>query len=162
MIEILKARLEDAKLIQELAYAIWYPTYASILSKKQIDFMLEHIYAIDSLQSSMLGSSCFYLLYEEGNAVGFMGVDPKADRLRIEKIYLLPRTQGKGFGKLLIDFAGDLAKEMGFDELELNVNRGNNAYLFYLKQGFQVVEEVDIPYYEFILNDYVMRKSLIS
>jgi ribosomal protein S18 acetylase RimI-like enzyme len=63
---------------------------------------------------------------------------------------------------MLIDLAAEEARNLGFKELELNVNRYNKAYNFYLKQGFKVVEEVDIPYYEFFLNDYVMRKSLIS
>jgi len=162
MIEITKARIEDAELVHKLAYEIWYPTYGDILSKKQIDFMLENIYSIEALQSSMRDKTSFYILIEDGEASGFIGIEPKAGLLRIEKIYLLPSTQGKGFGKKLIDFAAEEAKKQGLNELELNVNRGNNAYTFYLKQGFKVVEEVDIPYYEFVLNDYVMRKSLIS
>lgn len=160
MIKIVKANKEDAELIQQLAHSIWYPTYQEILSKKQIDFMLERMYSVEAIQASMVLKSTFYLLIDDDEAVGFIGIEPKEDLLRIEKIYLLPTTQGKGFGKLLIDFAAEEARKQGLSELELNVNRSNNAYHFYLKQGFRVVEEVDIPYYEFILDDYIMRKKI--
>lgn len=160
MIKIVKANKEDAELIQQLAHSIWYPTYQEILSKKQIDFMLERMYSVEAIQASMVLKSTFYLLIDDDEAVGFIGIEPKEDLLRIEKIYLLPSTQGKGFGKLLIDFAAEEARKQGLSELELNVNRSNNAYHFYLKQGFKVVEEVDIPYYEFILDDYIMRKKI--
>ena len=162
MRQIVKAKIEDATLIKQLAHTIWYPTYGQILSKKQIDFMLENIYAVETLQKSMQENTEFYLLYEDGVAVGFIGFGPKDDLMRIDKIYLLPSTQGKGYGKMLIDFVAKQAIRLRLKELELNVNRYNNAYNFYLKQGFKVVEEVDIPYHEFFLNDYVMRKSLIS
>ncbi|WFB63624.1 GNAT family N-acetyltransferase [Sphingobacterium sp. WM] len=160
MIKIVKANKEDAELIQQLAHSIWYPTYQEILSKKQIDFMLERMYSVEAIQASIVLKSTFYLLIDDDEAVGFIGIEPKEDLLRIEKIYLLPSTQGKGFGKLLIDFAAEEARKQGLSELELNVNRSNNAYHFYLKQGFRVVEEVDIPYYEFILDDYIMRKKI--
>lgn len=160
MIKIVKANKEDAELIQQLAHSIWYPTYQEILSKKQIDFMLERMYSVEAIQASMVLKSTFYLLIDDDEAVGFIGIEPKEDLLRIEKIYLLPSTQGKGFGKLLIDFVAEEARKQGLSELELNVNRSNNAYHFYLKQGFRVVEEVDIPYYEFILDDYIMRKKI--
>lgn len=161
---IRKATAEDAVLIHELAHAIWYPTYGPILSQDQIAFMLEKMYATEVLEAAILEDQVqFYLLCDHAdNAVGFLGLQPKADCLRIEKIYLLPITQGKGYGKLLIEFSTDRAKELGLPELELNVNRGNQAYHFYLKQGFEVVEEVDIPYYGYVMDDYVMRKRLIS
>ncbi len=60
----------------------------------------------------------------------------------------------------MISFAEEEATQRGRDTLELNVNRGNKAYYFYLKQGFEVVEEVDIPYYGYILDDYVMQKKI--
>ena len=160
MIKIVKANKDEAELIQQLAHAIWYPTYQEILSKRQIDFMLERMYSVEAIQASMALKSAFYLLFDDVEAVGFIGIEPKEDLLRIEKIYLLPSTQGRGFGKQLIDFAAEEARKLGLSELELNVNRSNKAYHFYLKQGFRVVEEVDIPYYEFILDDYIMRKKI--
>jgi len=161
MITIAKASVKDAALIQQLAQEIWYPTYEPILSKEQIDFMLEKMYSVSALEESINQENTeFFLFHERDLAVGFIGMKKKDDVLRIDKLYLLPSTQGKGYGKKFIDFAAKEAKKMGLQALELNVNRNNNAYYFYLKQGFEVVEEVDIPYYQFTMDDYVMRMKL--
>ena len=47
-----------------------------------------------------------------------------------------------------------------FSTLELNVNRNNPAKDFYAKNGFKIVEEIDIPLDKFWLNDYVMTKNI--
>ena len=52
-------------------------------------------------------------------------------------------------------------KKLGGENLTLNVNRGNKARYFYEKVGYQIIEEVDIPYFDFILDDYIMSKSLV-
>jgi hypothetical protein len=44
--------------------------------------------------------------------------------------------------------------------LILNVNINNPAYYFYLKMDFTVRERIDIPYGQFMLNDFVMEKNL--
>ncbi|MGN0020644.1 GNAT family N-acetyltransferase [Sphingobacterium sp.] len=162
MIHIERATEADASVIRDLALATWYPTYSPVLEKAQIDFMLEQSYSVAALQEGMREGAAFYLFLEDGIAQGFMSLSTHADKIRIDKLYLLPATQGRGFGKLMIDFAAEEAQKQGLSILELNVNRNNKAYHFYLKQGFEVVETVDIPYYQFVLNDYVMQKNLIS
>jgi GNAT superfamily N-acetyltransferase len=73
---------------------------------------------------------------------------------------VLPSEQGRGTGKELINYISASAKKLGGNTLELNVNRGNNAQNFYLKSGFSIFQTVDIPYHQFVLNDYVMRKTI--
>ncbi|MFZ4261424.1 GNAT family N-acetyltransferase [Sphingobacterium sp. HJSM2_6] len=162
MIEIRPAEKEEVPLIQELAIAIWRPTYQGVISEDQIDFMLDKSYSREAILQSMDTGQLFYLIFLEGLAEGFMGITVREPILRIEKLYLNPKVQGRGLGKKFIEFAKDLALSQGLSVLELNVNRGNKAYDFYLKQGFKVVETVDIPYYQYVLNDYIMKKNLIS
>lgn len=162
MISIERAKESDAGVIRDLALATWYPTYSPVLDKEQIDFMLAQSYSIAALQQGMRDGAEFYLFLEDGIAQGFMSLSIHTEKIRIDKLYLLPATQGRGFGAMLIDYAAEEAKKHDLLILELNVNRNNKAYQFYLKQGFEVVETVDIPYYQFVLNDYVMQKSLIS
>lgn len=159
-----KAADTDIPLIQELIFEIYPTTYGEILSQAQIDFMLDKSYSTEGLNNSMAVGQDFYLLFDsEGKALGFIALQNKEDNiLRIEKLYLHPTTQGKGFGTLLIDFAGREARRREREILELNVNRSNKAYYFYLKQGFMVTAEVDIPYYGFVLDDYVLQKQLKS
>lgn len=161
MLNIRHARLEEAKIIHQLAHLIYYPTYTGILSKGQMDFMLQKSYTEEALKESMMTDQIFYLVLYNDIPVGFMALKEKDSRvLRIEKLYILPETQGKGIGKELIDFTRIQAQASGKATLELNVNRGNTAYEFYKKVGFKVVEEVDIPYYGYILDDYVMQMEI--
>jgi ribosomal protein S18 acetylase RimI-like enzyme len=160
MITIELAEQSDIRSISNMAHIIWPAAYGDILSQDQIDFMLEKSYTVEGLAESMVDGQFFYVLKEEGVAQGFVALRTFTDKVRIEKLYLMPDVQGKGFGKVLIDFAFEKAMKKGKDILELNVNRNNPAYHFYLKQGFKVVETVDIPYYDYVLNDYVMQKEV--
>lgn len=160
MARICKALVEEAFIIHQLAHQIYFPTYRGILTGSQMEFMLKKSYTEEALKQSMIAGQDFYLLYEENVAVGFMALMQKKDVLRIEKLYLLPETQGKGYGKNLISLAEEQARICNKFVLELNVNRGNKAYYFYLKQEFEVIAEVDIPYYGYILDDYVMQKKI--
>jgi GNAT superfamily N-acetyltransferase len=161
MFTIHLANLAEAEIIHQLAHQIYYPTYTGVLSDDQMEFMLERSYTVRALQESMRTDQDFYLAFDVRNPVGFMSLKNKdEDILRIEKLYLLPQTQGKGFGKELISFAKEEAKSRNKNIVQLNVNRGNKAYYFYLKMGFTVVEEIDIPYFDYILDDYVMQIRL--
>lgn len=160
MIKIELAEQSDIRSISNMAHIIWPNAYGDILSQDQIDFMLEKSYSIEGLAESMVNGQFFYLLKEDGLAQGFVALRTLEDKIRIEKLYLMPDVQGKGFGKVLIDFAFEKAVLKGKGIVELNVNRNNPAYHFYLKQGFEVIETVDIPYYDYVLNDYVMQKKV--
>ncbi|MFD2743369.1 MULTISPECIES: GNAT family N-acetyltransferase [Sphingobacterium] len=156
------ATTADFAFISQLAQEIWYPTYSPILSEAQIAFMLDQLYSIEGISDTVEQGKVFYMLYEGDVAVGFIAVRPLLEKhvFRIESLYLLPSTQGKGYGQLLINFAAELAKAQSFPTLELNVNRQNKAYHFYLKVGFVVAYEIDIPYHDYVLDDYVMQKSI--
>lgn len=160
--EIYQATATDWDCISLMAEQSWRKGYAGILSTEQIDFMLYRSYKAEGFEEATEKGAVFYILIDEGINVGFIAISAKADLMRIEKLYLVPAGQGKGYGKQLINFAAQKAVALGLSCLELNVNRGNtNAYNFYLKQGFVVTEKVDIPYFAYVLDDYVMQKRLI-
>jgi len=52
-------------------------------------------------------------------------------------------------------------KIKGASSLQLNVNRNNNAKVFYEKIGFAVIKEEDIDIGNgYLMNDYVMEKKV--
>lgn len=158
---IREATIDELAWISKLAEEAYWSTYQDILSKEQIVFMLDNIYSVPALRQAVVEGQRFYMAYEQSELIGFTAVKHKEpSTLRIEKLYLLSKIQGKGYGKALIDYSCKIAKQNNLKTLELNVNRGNKAYYFYLKQGFEVVEEVDIPYHGFVLDDYVMQKHV--
>jgi diamine N-acetyltransferase len=160
---IREATHSDIKTINTLAHEIWWPTYCDILSPDQISLMLEDMYAEKALEQQMNEGINFLITENEGKATGFAGyslTDEDKMIFKLHKIYMLPSEQGKGTGKKLIEYISSLAAQKGGKILELNVNRFNPAYNFYKKIGFSVYKLVDIPYHQYLLNDYVMRKKL--
>ncbi|MHB1176752.1 MAG: GNAT family N-acetyltransferase [Daejeonella sp.] len=159
--EIVKATELDIHVIHELAEKIWWPTYEPILSEEQISFMLKNMYSENALREQILNGMEFLLIERDDDKVAFAGYTIEGVGLlvlKIHKLYVLPSEQGKGTGKMLIEYLSKMAQELNINILELNVNRANPALQFYEKQGFKISETVDIPYYQFVLNDYVMRK----
>ncbi len=162
-LEIRKAVLADIPVISQLAEEIWWPTYRDFISEEQISFMLQDMYSAASLEQQLADGVTFLLALREDTAVGFAGFSrtDEAERVfKLHKLYVLPSEQGKGTGKALVDEVSRLAKADGGRILELNVNRGNKAQHFYKKIGFDIHQTLDIPYHQFVLTDYVMRKIL--
>ena len=162
--ELRYATADHAPMLRLLAEKIWWPTYSAILSKEQIRFMLDVIYAEDKLRQQIAsGEQTFLLLQEEDKVVAFAAYGPRAENpeiYKLHKLYCLPETQGKGYGKLLLKTVCAKVQEAGKEFLELNVQRYNKARFFYEKMSFQVIETLDIPFGPYVLEDYIMRKDV--
>jgi ribosomal protein S18 acetylase RimI-like enzyme len=154
------ATTDDAQLIHELALKVWPQTYADIISKEQIDFMMEMMYNETSLQKQMEEGCCFIISYDEEAPVGFAAyqeIQPTVYKLH--KLYVLTSQQGKGTGRFLIDFIIRNIEQQGATAVQLQVNRNNQAIIFYEKLGFKKIQEADFDIGNgFFMNDYVMEK----
>ena len=166
MITIIPATPSDFHIIKELAYTIWPDTYGPILSEEQLNYMLSAFYSEETLlENYMEKGHRFLLIKEDQMDLGFASYEhlyKETNTTRIHKIYLLPETQGRGLGKLLIQEIEKIALENNADKLSLNVNRFNKAQHFYKKIGFEIVDEEDIELeFGYLMEDYVMEKQLV-
>ena len=162
MTQIRAATLQDIPTIIKLAKEIWWPTYSEVISSEQISFMLGKMYSAEALKSQMQNGHQFLILEVDGIAKGYASFSKHEETTyKLQKLYLNPDQQGKGIGKMLISTVENEIIKLNGKTLILNVNRGNKAYLFYSKVGYKILKEVDIPYHQYVLNDYVMGKSLI-
>lgn len=164
MYHIREADIADVDVIIQIARETWWPTYSPILATEQISFMLGLLYSTEKIQHQLsTGEQTFILLIEDDIPVAFAGYSPREenpDIYKLHKLYCLPQTQGKGYGKIMIDEVCRRVLAAGKHTLDLNVNRYNKAKSFYEKMGFAVVYEEDIAIGEYWMNDYVMRKEL--
>jgi GNAT superfamily N-acetyltransferase len=164
MYSIRTATVNDVDTILSIADTTWWATYSPILEREQIEFMLNEIYSADKIGKQVAENQQTYLLLEEeGEPVAFAAYSPReenADIYKLHKLYCLPKTQGKGYGKILINEVAQKTKDAGKQVLELNVNRYNKAQSFYEKMGFELAYEEDIAIGPYWMNDYVMRKEL--
>jgi ribosomal protein S18 acetylase RimI-like enzyme len=164
MISIIEAAPNDFPIIRDIAYKTWPITYGHILPEGQIDYMLERMYSIDSLHEATQKGHRFLLFKENEEHLGFAGYEHRyldANVTRLHKLYVLPETQGRGVGRILIDAVEKLANENRSDAVSLNVNRFNNAFLFYLKLNYEVVGEENIDIGNgYLMEDYKLEKKL--
>lgn len=165
MISISEAGLGDIKTIQKITNITWPITYGEILSQTQLDYMLGLFYSHEALAKQIENKEqLFYLILDSEAVIGFIGIEHQYKKeaiTKIHKIYLLPETQGKGYGKKVFDFIEELALENNSKQLLLNVNRFNTALNFYKKLGFEIKETVDIEIGNgYLMEDYVMGKTL--
>lgn len=161
MIRLEKINTTQLSIIKDLAYTIWPSTYGEILSTEQLNYMLDNFYSVENLENQMDNGQVFELLFEDSNVVGFVAYELNCNEtglLKIHKIYLLPETQGKGFGKFMIDEVIKIAKSNNQKGVFLNVNKYNKAQFFYQKLGFTITKEevIDIGN-NYIMDDYQME-----
>jgi diamine N-acetyltransferase len=161
-LSIIPANEDDIPVIRLLANKIWPQTYSSIISKEQIDYMLEMMYSVSSLEKQMRSGAPFIIVYDEGEPVGFASYgETRTAVFKLHKIYILPSQQGKGTGKFVIDFIITEIKNKGAAALQLQVNRQNKAKSFYEKLGFTVIKEFDFDIGNgYIMDDYLMEKRI--
>jgi ribosomal protein S18 acetylase RimI-like enzyme len=156
------ATVEDIPAIISIQERTWEPTYAEILSREQLDFMFDKIYSPEALKSQMQDGQHFLILINGNVPEGFASVTlEEPGKFKLQKIYVLPATQGNGAGKYLLNETENYVKAEGGKTLSLNVNRYNKARNFYEKRGFVVVAEKDIPIGPYWMNDYILEKELL-
>lgn len=160
-----EATRSDMDIIREVALVSFVETYQSFISPEQIDYMLDWMYSVESLNKQFDEGYRFYILFYSGKAVGYIGLHPKEHNvIYLERLYLLKSTQGLGLGAVMMNFVCEEAKRLNADacRIELNVNRNNRAVGYYRHQGFDVATQGDyiIEGTEFIRNDYIMYKNI--
>lgn len=164
----------EINIVQDIAYKTWPVTYGEILTGEQLQYMLDSFYSTEALNGNLKNGHHFILAKDtslkgglaeqNGVTLGFASYvhnHPENFTTKIPKIYVLPETQGKGIGKLLIDAIEIEAAKNQSAKLSLNVNRKNKAKTFYERLGFVAVKEEDVPIGNGIFQeDYVMEKLL--
>ena len=164
MTTITEATEEDFETIRNVAHTAWPVTYGEILSKAQLDYMLEKMYSDAALLDNLKKGHHFMLAKENSVCLGFASIEYgylNEKCTRLHKIYLLPETQGKGLGKMLLERIVVLAKENHSETISLNVNRFNKACAFYQKMGFEIVAQEDLEIGNgYLMEDYKMEKKI--
>jgi len=151
----------DIPSIQYIAKITWSNTY-TFLSKEQTEYMIEWMYSTTSLKQQMQKGHQFFIAEVDNVIVGFASINKEDENIcKLNKLYVLPTTQKTGAGKALLQRVVAFAKYNDGEEIQLQVNRNNNAKDFYLKQGFAILYEADFEIGNgFFMNDYVMSLKL--
>lgn len=148
-----------------LAHEIWHEHYPGIISRAQIDYMLERGYSAATLVAEQRAGTRFVLAERDATAIGFAAVspDPNApDTVWLDKLYVRAEARGTGAGRRLIADAIAHAQGLGARQLRLRVNRHNaGAVAAYRAMGFEVetYDRKDIGH-GYVMDDYLMALTL--
>ena len=151
-IEIVEKK--DLKIIHDLAHVIWPLVYDYMISKDQIDYMLDKMYSVSSLEKQMEEGDVFILLVEDEIPHGFASyrIHHNDLRVRLHKLYV---------GLKMLSHIFEDGRSPGKKAIELNVNRNNKSIGFYQHIGFVIEKSEDIEIGNgYQMNDYVMVKDL--
>ncbi len=159
---IRKATDKDFSTIQHIAHTTWPVAYGDIISAAQLIYMLELMYSSSSLEKQITAGHQFYLFEVEGVPIGFASVSNEGNTIfKLNKLYVLPKSQKTGAGKALLQKAIAHVKNIGGTQLILQVNKVNKATNFYLKHGFTILEEKVLELeHGFVMDDYIMGINL--
>ena len=154
-------KIEQLPIVIDLTKKIWPVAYGEILSKAQLDYMIDKFYNETALRELIQKGHVFYLAQDDiGKDVGFVSyeINCEPQKTKIHKIYVLPETQGTGLGRQFFELVKEKAIENNQKTIFLNVNKYNNAIHFYNKLGFTKVKDevIDIGN-GYVMDDYVME-----
>jgi ribosomal protein S18 acetylase RimI-like enzyme len=161
IMHITKVNSDELSKIQTMANVIWNQHYPSIIGQEQVDYMLDRMYDLNSLQKQLQEGHIFFLAEELGfiSIVEQAGVEqPEVEQPNswfLNKLYVMPDAQRLGVGKKLLEFVQD---KYGIELLRLQVNRQNyKAINFYFKNGFEIERVADFNIGNgFQMNDFIM------
>jgi GNAT superfamily N-acetyltransferase len=157
----------DIDAICVLAREIWRRHYPPIIGTAQTEYMLAQRYTPDVIREEIARDDFWWdTLAEDGAYVAFASsfrLTP-GRAIKLDKLYVHPERQRRGYGAALIEHTCERARRLGCDRVVLAVNKRNDgAIAAYRKLGFDVAEAVvkDIGG-GFVMDDYIMEKILPS
>jgi GNAT superfamily N-acetyltransferase len=143
-IEIMAAKPEDARSIQDLKYRSWlitYPDEASGITLQDIQFRLKDALTDEKISklarqiANASGDENFFVAKVDEGIVGYCHVVKYPNKNQLHAIYVLPEQVWKGIGTKLWKAAQDFfdpEKDTYVDVATYN----ENAIRFYKKLGF--------------------------
>lgn len=156
-----KATTKHISDIQKIAATTWASTY-TFLPAGQVEYMLELMYSTNALLQQMQNQHQFFIAQHQEKIVGFASTSLFQNSIyKLNKLYVLPEIQKIGAGKALLQSVIEFAKQKKATQLQLQVNRFNNAKDFYIKQGFTILQTANFDIGNgYVMNDYIMGLDL--
>jgi len=161
-IEVRRAGVGDIETLRELARAIWFEHYPSIISRSQIHYMLERGYAADVVAAEIARGVEWRLASVDGRACGFAAWEAFGDRVKLHKLYVQRSVRVGGVGRALVAATAADAGERGARLVYLAVNKRNRiAIRAYVRMGFAFhrAMRIDIGH-GFVMDDYEMARPV--
>src|SRR3954467_13071540 len=114
---ITPAAIDDLPKIAELAGKIWRACYPGIISTGQIEFMLQWMYNLKTLEAELESGICFDQIFADDSFIGFASYGPESGEMKLHKLYIDPDCQRQGYGSELLRHVEQRSAKLGFRTL---------------------------------------------
>ena len=155
---------DDIEVIQSLSHEIWNLHYPDVISREQIDYMLELMYSAEAIRTDMTEKHITYkIVLHDGRPAGYLAWGPEGKGVyKLHKCYLHPDVHGEGIGQEMLSHVREQLELKDAEVLLLAVNKQNaQGIRAYERFGFERCDSVvnDIGH-GFVMDDYIMRYDL--
>jgi ribosomal protein S18 acetylase RimI-like enzyme len=155
---------KDVESLCSLAREIWRAHYPPIIGSAQTEYMLDQRYQPQIVRAELERSDVWWDVLREDRAIVAFASSIRLEEaaLKLDKLYVHPSRQRRGYGATLLEHAVNRARSLGLREISLAVNKQNHAAIAaYRKHGFDIHEAVvkDIGG-GFEMDDYVMVRPV--
>ena len=163
MVKFEIADKDKIKLLASIADEIWHEYWPFLLSKEQIDYMVEIFQSEAAIKKQIdFENYNYYFIKNDDETAGYFGISFKEDYLFLSKLYIKKDYRHKGIGKKAFLKLKDIAKEKKYKKIRLTVNKNNkNTINAYLKYGLKIAyEDITDIGHGFVMDDYIMDYAL--
>ncbi|MDQ6419765.1 GNAT family N-acetyltransferase [Paenibacillus sp. LHD-117] len=154
---------EEIEDLASLAAEIWREYYVILITMEQIDYMIGKFQSVPAITDQINHQGYeYYLIREDGFAVGYLSCKQEEDKLFLSKFYIDKERRGRGYASQAMVFLEQLCQERNLRRIWLTVNRHNESSIgVYEKKGFRIVRDqlADIGN-GFVMDDYIMEKEI--
>lgn len=154
---------EDLEEVANLAYEIWNESFKEIISKNQIDYMVDNFQSLKAMTEQVENENYTYFkVYFKNNLCGYIGVKDEKTKLFLSKLYLKKEYRGKGIASVMLEKVFEVAKKLSKKSVYLTVNKHNtNAINVYKAKGFEKIDSVVTDIGEgYVMDDYIFQYCL--
>lgn len=170
MYTIQPIKLEELSLLQDLAKQTFRETFAHDNTEEELEAFFVDAYNLTTLKEEVTNPDCqHYFLRQDGQLAGYLKLNQGGaqteqeldNAFEIQRIYLLQAFQGRGLGKILFEFALEMAEQSSCDWVWLGVWEHNHkAQNFYAKYGFEKFGQHEFAVGDKIDVDWLLKKPL--
>ncbi|PAF42242.1 GNAT family N-acetyltransferase [Helicobacter sp. 11S03491-1] len=158
--------------IHTLAQIIWKEHYASILTQKQIQYMLDKFQSFEAIKQQINQGYQYFQILDNTKPVGYFAFIQRVDEIAVQKshqvqtnaiflskLYIEKTYRQQGIAKSIIIFLKKMAQNLEIYHIWLTVNKQNfHSIEAYKKLGFIIYREdcTDIAK-GYKMDDYYMK-----
>lgn len=145
----------DSELLFRLMKEIYTPAYQHFWIDQGAWYLNSQYSKENVLKELSNEKSRYYFILFKGKIIGnfrFIWDEnleglPKEKQVKLHRIYLDPKTQGNGIGKLLVVWLEEKAKQKGYQIIWLDAMNGQEqAFQFYKKLGYTYYSHIFLPF----------------